>query len=131
MPFEIQMLIVMTCFFLIAWLPASAAKKEAFGVKWLASNRESVDGVKLPEWGNRAERAYSNLKDYFPGFVVAILLLAQFQKFDSTTAIAAGIYVVARMIHLISYVAGNFPIRFCAYVTGMIANFFLLVKVLL
>jgi uncharacterized MAPEG superfamily protein len=130
MAFEYQMLVLMTFFFLLAFLPSSAAKKQAFGVKWLASNREKTPSNEIPAWGARAERAYSNLKDYFPGFVVAILLLGQLDKFDRSTAMAAGIYVLARVIHLIVYIAGNFPLRFASYFTGMLANLFLLVKVL-
>lgn len=130
MAFEYQMLVYMTLFFLVAWFPTSVAKKEAFGIKWLVSNRTPVADRQLPEWGARADRAYNNLKDYFPGFVVAILLLGQLNKFDQTTAIAAGVYVVARVIHLISYIAGNFPFRFVSYLTGMIANFILLAKAL-
>lgn len=130
MAFEYQMLVFMTLFFLVAWLPASAAKKEAFGVNWLMSNREPVQDAKLPEWGNRAERAYNNLKEYFPGFVVAILLLGQLNKFDHSTAIAAGVYVIARIIHLVAYVAGNFPFRFLSYLASMVANFYLLGRAL-
>jgi uncharacterized MAPEG superfamily protein len=131
MAFEYQMLAFMTLFFLLAFLPASMAKREAFGMKWLASNRDQIPSGELPDWGKRAERAYNNLKDYFPGFVVAILLLGQLNKFDQSTAIAAGIYAFARVMHLISYIAGNFPLRFIGYAMGMAANFYLLVKVLL
>jgi uncharacterized MAPEG superfamily protein len=130
MAFEYQMLVIMTFFFLLAFLPSSFAKKQAFGIKWLTSNRDQTPHNELPAWGHRAERAYSNLKDYFPGFVVAVILLGQLNKFDHSTAVATGVYVIARVTHLIVYIAGNFPLRFLSYVSGMAANFFLLMKVL-
>lgn len=130
MAFEYQLLVFMTFFFLLAWLPTSAAKKQSFGLRWLASNREKTPNAELPAWGGRAERAHTNLKDNFPGFVVAILLLGHLGKFDESTAIAASVYVFARVLHLGSYIAGNFPIRFVSFVSGLSANFFLLLKAL-
>lgn len=130
MAFEYQMLALMTFIFLFAFLPASAAKKEAFGLKWLASNRDKTPSRELPAWGQRAERAHNNLKDNFPAFVVAILLLGQLGKFDQVTAAAAAVYVFSRVTHMVSYVAGNFPVRFVAYFTGLAANIFLLAKLI-
>ncbi len=130
MNFEYKMLVLMTFFFLFAWLPSSVAKLRSFGGKWLASNRSPLIGKELAPWGARAERAYSNLKDYYPGFVVAILLLGTLNKFNDLTAWAAGLYVFARLVHYIAYTAGNFTFRFLAYVLAMSSNLFLLVKVL-
>jgi uncharacterized MAPEG superfamily protein len=130
MNFEYKMLVVMTFFFLFAWLPSSVAKFKAFGGKWLASNRRPVLEKELAPWGARAERAYSNLKDFYPGFVVAILLLGNLNKFNELTAWAAGLYVFARLTHYIAYTAGNVTIRFLAYILAMSSNAFLLVKVL-
>ncbi|MFL5785227.1 MAG: MAPEG family protein [Bacteriovoracaceae bacterium] len=128
MAFEYQMLLFMTFFFLVAWVPASLAKRATFGFKWVMSNRDHTPSVQLPAWGTRADRSYNNLKDYFPGFVVAILLLGQLNKFDHSTAIAAGAYVALRMVHFIAYTSGNFPFRFVGFTGGMIANFYLLAK---
>ena len=130
MSFEYKMLVVMTFFFLFAWLPSSVAKLRSFGGKWLASKRSPLIGKELAPWGARAERAYSNLKDYYPGFVVAILLLGTLNKFNDLTAWAAGLYVFARLVHYIAYTAGNVTVRFLAYVLAMSSNVFLLVKVL-
>lgn len=130
MPFEYLMLTIMTIFFLFAWFPSSVAKSQAFGKKWLMSNRESIPR-ELPAWGSRAERAYMNLKDFFPAFVVAILLLGQLNKFDHTTSLAAGVYVLGRLVHFISYTGGIFIFRFASWLTALICNFYLLIKILL
>lgn len=131
MSFEYKMLVLMTVFFLLAFIPASLAKLKSFGGKWLASNRIPLVGNELPAWGARAERAHANLKDNFPGFVVAVLLLGMLSKFDNLTVWATGLYVLGRMSHYVSYIAGNVPIRFLGYVLALSANLYLLAKVIL
>ena len=130
MPLEYKMLVLMTFFYLFAFVPLSIAKGQTFGIKWLASNRDQIP-CELPAWGGRAERAYNNLKDYFPGFIVAILLLGMLNKFDQATSQAAVAYVLGRVGHYISYILGNFPARFVTYCVAMASNVFLLVKILL
>ena len=128
MAYEYQILTLMTVFFVFAWFPASIAKGNTFGVKWLASNREVVVGKSLPEWGQRAERAYANLKDYYPAFVVAVFLLGIHNQFDTTTKWAVTLYFLGRLGHFISYIAGNFSIRFLSYIVSFSANIYLLGK---
>lgn len=130
MPFEYLMLTVMTLFFLFAWLPGSFGKKASYGMAWLLSNREPT-GKELLPWAGRCERAYTNLKDYFPAFAVAVLLLGSLGKFDRCTQWAAGVYVVARALHFLLYALGNVRGRFLAYLAGLISNLVLLVKILL
>jgi len=130
MPFEYQALAIMTLFFLFAWLPTSVGKWKAFGFKWLASNRYSLPGQELPFWAQRCERAYLNLKDYFPAFVVAVLILGATNQFDECTKWLAGIFVVGRMIHYTAYALGNVPLRALSFFTALFANLFLLVKIL-
>lgn len=128
---EYQALIGMTFFFMFAWIPSSLGKWKSFGGRWLASNRDPLPGKELLPWAQRAERAYSNLKDYFPAFVVAILLLGILHKFDETTKWAAIAYVFARLAHFISYSFGNVTVRFLSYTVAMGCNVWLLFKALI
>jgi uncharacterized MAPEG superfamily protein len=121
----------MTLFFIFAWLPASAGKLKHFGVKWATSNRDKTPHGELPSWAARCDRAYANLKDYFPGFVVAIILLGLTNKFDNSTAIGASLYVLARLGHFFFYGIGNFQGRFISFMISLGCNVFLLIKVLL
>lgn len=123
---EYQALTFMTVFFLLAWFPASLGKIKTFGGKWAASNREPVIGKELPQWAQRCERAYNNLKDYFPGFVVAIVLLGLTDRFTSATETVAYIYVLGRIVHFIAYGLGNVPFRAIGFFTGMGTNLYLL-----
>lgn len=129
---EYQALALMTLFFVLAWLPASLGKFKTLGARWALSNRNKPIVEKdLPPWAARADRAYNNLKDYFPAFVVAVLLLGTLGKFDEGTKWAASVYVVARLTHFASYTAGNVPVRGLSFLTGLFANIYLLIKILI
>lgn len=128
MQFEYFSLLVMTIFYLFAWIPSSIGKYKSFGWEWISSNRMPQTNKELLEWAGRAERAYINLKDYFPGFVVAVFMLGIFSKFDHSTSWAAGLYVAGRMGHLFSYILGSVNFRFVFYVLSMASNLFLLLK---
>jgi uncharacterized MAPEG superfamily protein len=129
MHFEYQMLAVLTFLYLLAFLPSSIAKYQSFGPKWLMSNRNPLAGRELRPWGARAERAYLNLKDNYPPFVTAILLLGILDKFDPFTAWLSGIFVSARIVHFIAYGIGNFPFRFGGYGIGLLCNLILVSKI--
>ena len=130
MNFEYQTLIFMGLFFLLAWCPASLGKWKSYGRRWILSNRKPVTDKELLPWAGRAERAHHNLKDNFPGFATAILLLGLLGKFDQGTAIASGVYLFCRLGHFASYIYGNVPIRGLTYFTALSANIYLFAKVL-
>ncbi|WP_406672667.1 MAPEG family protein, partial [Natronospira sp.] len=73
----------------LAWLPASVAKKETFGVRWLASNRETEGLPPLQPWGERAVRAHNNLKENFPAWAALLLLIIALDWQNTVTAWAA------------------------------------------
>jgi uncharacterized MAPEG superfamily protein len=123
------MLAVMTLVFLFSWVPISLAKYKAYGRKWLASNREPLVGRELAPWGRRAERAQLNLKDNFPPFFVAIILLGVAGKFDELTMLASALYVIGRFGHYAAYVKGSVTIRFISYVLSLSCNVLLLLKI--
>ncbi len=129
MAFEYQMLGCMTIFYLYSFIPSSIGKYKSFGAKWLASNRNPISDKQLSSWGARAERAYQNLKDFYPAFLVAILLLGQLNRFDNITAWCSGIYVICRIIHMSAYIAGNVFLRASSWTLAIVANTILLIKV--
>ena len=131
MPFEYQTLAIFTFLFLFAWVPVSIGKWQTFGTGWIKSNRDPVSGKQLPAWAARCERAYNNLKDYFPGFIVAILILGSMNKFDSGTKIAASVYVLARLGHYIVYGLGIVSLRAVFFSVGVLSNVYLLIKIVI
>lgn len=126
---EYTYLTIMTLIFMFAWAPVSVGKFQTFGGRWLASNRKPVPGKELAPWAARCERAHNNLKDYFPAYVVPILLLGTLDKFDQGTSYAALIFLVARIGHYISYGVGNVPARFVFFTSSLAANLYLLIRV--
>lgn len=128
---EYQSLAVLTLFFVFAWFPASVAKWQTFGWKWIASNRSQVEGKALDSWGARCERAHNNLKEFFPAFIVTVLILGATNQFDEGTAIASSIYVIARLLHFFSYAIGNVLARGIFFFIGLFSNIYLLIKILI
>ena len=120
----------MSILFLLAFFPVSVGKAQSFGWKWLGSNRKPIPGKELPEWAARCDRAHNNLKDNFPGFIAAVLLLGLTAKFDHSTAILCWLYVGARVMHYASYGLGIVPLRALFYFTGLFSNLYLLIKVI-
>jgi len=128
MPFEYSMLALMTLFFIFAWLPTSIGKVRTYGWKWAASNRGGASTKELPAWVGRVERAYNNLKDFYPAFAVVIVLLGTTGRFDEGTSIAAALYVFMRLAHFICYGVGNVTGRALCWLTSVAANIYLLIK---
>jgi len=126
MALELQMLALMTLFFMLAWLPASVSKYQTYGLGWLLSNRSTAGLPPLPEWGQRAERAHANLIANFPGFAVAVLLLAVTGGFDQGTRVAAALFVSARALHMLFYIRGEVWPRVISWALGLGATLYLL-----
>lgn len=120
MPIEFTILAFMSLFLFFAWLPASVAKKRSYGMKWLAGNRTPSERV-LSEWGQRAERAHQNFKDYFPSFAVVVILLGLTQNFSPSTAIACGFFALFRVIHFIVYCLGYPMLRAFSFFMNLFA----------
>lgn len=129
MIFEYQAVAFMSLFFLLAYIPASAAKVRTFGIKWLAGNRDRAPQGEVPVWGARAERAHANLKDNFPAFAAAILVLGSIGGFNGMTKWLAGVYIGARVVHFVSYCIGHAPIRSVSYFFGLGANVALIIRI--
>ena len=125
MAFELQMLALMTLFFMLAWLPASVSKYQTYGWRWLLSNRSTAGLPPLPEWGQRAERAHANLVANYPGFAVAVLLLAVTGGFTQGTRVAAALFVAVRMLHMLSYIRGDVWPRALSWLLGLAATLYL------
>jgi uncharacterized MAPEG superfamily protein len=126
MAFELQILAFVTLLFMLAWLPASVCKYQAYGLGWLMSNRSTAGLPPLPEWGQRAERAHNNFKENFPGFAVAVLLLALTGGFTHGTQIAAAVFAGARVVHMPAYIQGQFWPRTISWAAGLGASLYLL-----
>lgn len=131
MALELQMLGWSALLMMLAFLPASAAKHRLYGTRWLLSNREPEGLPPLTGWGGRAQRAHDNLKENFPAFAVAVLLLALAGKTGTqATEMAAVTFLVARLVHVGAYLAGWFWPRTLAWAVGWGATLWILLTAL-
>ena len=87
MAFELQMLALVTFLLMLGWVPGFVCKYQTYGLGWMLSNRSTMGLSPLPEWGQRAERAYDNLQAHYPAFAVAVLLLALTGGFNLRTSL--------------------------------------------
>ncbi|MGH8306943.1 MAG: MAPEG family protein [Gammaproteobacteria bacterium] len=130
MSYEMTILALTTLFYMFSWLPASLAKYHAYGNRWLVSNRSTQGLPPLSELGQRAVRAHENLRDNYLGFAVAILLLAFTGGFSSYTALAALVFLIARLVHMPAYILGIPWLRIFSWLVGFAAMLYLLIMAL-
>ncbi len=130
MSYEMTILALVTLFYMFSWLPVLLAKFQAYGGRWLLSNR-ATDGLPpLPELGQRAVHAQENLKESYPAFAVAVLLLAFSGGFTHTTAMAALVFLLARLVHMPADIVGMPWLRTSSWGVGFVATLYLLIMAL-
>lgn len=96
------------------------AKTKTAGVDWNAGNRDTQP--KVAPWVERAGRALANHKENFPFFATAVIVVHLAGKADRVSALAAVVYVVARAVHALVYIAGITKVRSLAHVVGLVAT---------
>ena len=96
------------------------AKTRIAGVEWNKGNREKTP--ELPAWVHRISRAVANHKENFPLFLTGVLVVHLAGKNDGVAAIACIVYVVARALHGIIYIAGIEGVRSAFFLVGCIAT---------
>ncbi len=105
---------------LIPMMGASLIK----GPLWGLGNRE--DTPELEGWAARGKRAGANYAENLPLFVILVVIAILAKKTNSSTALGAEIFVGARVVYTLLYIAGIPYLRSIAWVTsiaglGMIA----------
>jgi uncharacterized MAPEG superfamily protein len=130
MSYEMTILALVTFFYTFSWLPVLLAKSHTYGARWLFSNRSTTGLPPLPEMAQRAVRAHENLKENYPPFAVAVLLLAFSGGFTQYTAIAALLFLLARLAHMPAYILGIPWLRTSSWTVGFTATLYLLIMAL-
>ena len=70
----------------------------------LAGNREGLPEIK--GWGGRAARAHRNMLENLALFAALVLVAAIAEKTNSTTLLGAQIFLYARIVYALVYIAG-------------------------
>lgn len=90
---------------IVQMLLAATASTSQRGLKWNASAR---DGEARPLSGApaRLQRAWANFLETFPLFAAAVLAVVLLQRQNASTALAAQLYLWARVLYVPLYAAG-------------------------
>ena len=127
MPFELYMLAAATLLALLAFMPCSIYKANAYGgLSWLISNREVSDKPPLTGAAARAERAHANFKENYPAFVAAVLVLVYSGHTGMATAVASAVFVGARLLYIPAYIGGIPLLRTTLWVLAWASTIFIL-----
>jgi uncharacterized MAPEG superfamily protein len=103
-------------------------KTRVAGPKWNAGNRDAAPP--FPAWIDRTSRALANHKENFPLFLTAVVVVHLAGRADRTSAIAAVVFVLARLAHGVIYIAGVTGLRSAAFVVGTVASLVVLSRLL-
>lgn len=127
---EMTILALVTLFYAFSWVLPLVAKSQVYGARWLLTNRSTTDLPTLSEIGQRAVRAHDNLKENYPAFAIAILLLAFSGGFTQYTVLAALVFLIARLVHMPAYILGVPWLRTLSWLAGFAATVYLLIMAL-
>ena len=101
-------------------VPLFRAMRQQWGFSIMLGNREDL--TPLTGWGGRTVRAYNNLMDNNLLFGTAVVLAHITGANNEVTALAAQVYLGARIAHAAIYIAGIHALRTIAYLVGAAAT---------
>jgi uncharacterized MAPEG superfamily protein len=113
----------------LMWVPYVCARMMTHGV----TRAIGVPGPDYPvdvPWADRARRAHLNAIENLAVFAPLVLVGAIIEVSTPVTVLSAWIYVVARLVHYVIYVAGIPVIRTLAFLAGACATLAIAVAIL-
>lgn len=116
---ELTSLLWSTALLFVQIIVSAAGNVRVMGNPWAFSNRDQL--AKQDGFPGRAKRAYMNMLENFVVFA-ALVFVAQLAGVHSgTTVLGAEIFLVARIVYAIVYLAGftALPIRTLAWLAGV------------
>jgi uncharacterized MAPEG superfamily protein len=92
----------------------------------IAGNRE--DAPVATGAAGRGARAHRNLLENLPPFAIAILAARAIGVSDTLTLAGAWLFLAARGVHALAYLAGITGVRTLAYVAGVVGTVLILTQ---
>lgn len=121
---EYQMLYILIWIHLFVWVPYILNMIQRMGL-WQAIGYETVERP-LADWAMRMKMAHYNMVENHVIFFAIVFFYHITDAFDSGSAIAAQVYVAARIAHLIAYTfAIPLGARTMSYAVSMAAKIYL------
>lgn len=105
MTIDLWMLLAAGALHWLIVMVAASAKILINGVPWAAGNRHEP-GKTLPDWVDRTDRLTANMLENLPLFIILVLAAHVSGTADGTTALGAMIFVAARAVHALVFMAG-------------------------
>lgn len=118
---ELWMLLAATALYFVQIMAAAGPKILLKGMPWAISSREE-EGMKMPAWSGRLDRAVENLKENLLLFAPVVLVVHAAGAANGTSALGAMIFVGARVAHFGCYAAGIPGLRTLSWLTGVIGT---------
>ena len=106
-------------------LPYTIGFMLQLGLPALAGNRENFPAG--TGWVGRAKRAHANMVENLVPFAALALAVVVAGKTSGMTATAAELFLVARLVHALAYIAGIAWVRTLGFAGGVVAMVMLLV----
>ena len=88
------------------------------GLMTLVANREGFPEIR--GWGGRAMRAHRNMLENMVLFIPLVLIAVAAGKTNSTTLLGAQIFIWARLVHAVIYIAGIPWVRTATWTVSVI-----------
>lgn len=127
MTIELFALLASVLLCLVLPLVYSACYARQVGIARLAGNREDLP--KARGAAGRGIRAHRNLLENLLPFAAVVLTAHLLAISNSMTALAAVVFLVARLVHAFCYIAGITIIRSLAYNFGLLATLVIIVQI--
>ncbi len=93
---------------------------KALGPEKMVGNRENMPAVE--GWFARAKRAHANLGENLLPFAAVVLIAHVAGVHNGWTQGGAVLFLVARIVHVVAYIAGVGIPRTLAYVAGVVGT---------
>ena len=125
---ELTLLVWATALTLVQAVIAAQGAFMQVGLGTLAGNREGLPEIR--GWGGRAARAHRNMLENLVLFAILVLAVVIAGKSNSATLMGAQIFLGARIVYALVYIAGIPWLRTAVWglsVVGMAMIFFQLI----
>ena len=123
---DLKMLIATAVLALLSFLPYFVAYLKTWGITGTVGNRENLPP--LPQWGQRALAAHSNLTENLVHFSVLVIVAHIIGASNDITAMGATLFFLARIVYLVVYIAGIPWVRTIAFMAGWVGEVMILMQ---
>jgi len=98
------------------------------GMAWGVGNRDTH--LAVPPWLERTRRAHANTVENLIPFACLVLVAHVGGKANATTAFASELFLAARVVYTLVYMAGITPLRTLVFGVAVFADFLIFAQLL-